>query len=162
MDGRTGRPDWSGRSGFTVFCAPLVVILLSQKECVLSLLENDSSCIFAFVVEKEAYKFSTLDLDFLQNRTTVPVVLDWAVGNETCKHAWRNQTSYAFKATYSTCQDSENGPGYRCICSSGFQGNPYVIDGCQGTNTNLSKFSMLDFICKLILLQVSGRSWLVA
>ena len=141
---------------------------------VLSFLEDDSSCIFAFVVEKEAYKFSTLDLDFLQNRTTVPVVLDWAVGNETCKYAQRNKTSYACKAANSTCHDSDNGPGYRCNCSSGFKGNPYVHDGCQGTNTYLVSYSYMIFfilwlnlvcwifICILILLQVSGRCWLVA
>ena len=111
----------------------------------LSLLENNSKCIFAFVVEKEAYKFSTLDLYFSQNRTTVPVVLDWAVGNETCKYAQRIQTNYACKAANSTCYDSNNGPGYRCYCSSGFKGNPYLHDGCQGTNTHLAKLCMLDF-----------------
>jgi hypothetical protein len=110
---------------------------------VLSFLEDYSTCIFAFVVEKEAYKFSTLDLNFLQNRTTVPVVLDWAVGNETCENAQRNQTTYACKAANSTCHNSDNGPGYRCNCSSGFQGNPYVLDGCQGTNTYLVSYSYM-------------------
>ena len=104
-----------------------------------------NTCKFGFVVAKEAYNFSILDLQFLQNRTTVPVVLDWAVGNETCPDAQRNNTAYLCKATNSKCHDSDNGPGYRCNCSSGFQGNPYVHDGCQGTNTHLSKFSMLDF-----------------
>uniref|UniRef100_A0A2N9FF68 EGF-like domain-containing protein n=1 Tax=Fagus sylvatica TaxID=28930 RepID=A0A2N9FF68_FAGSY len=95
-----------------------------------SFLEDYSTCIFAFVVEKEALKFSTLDLN-LQNRTTVPVVLDWAVGNETCENAQRNQATYACKAANSDCLNSTNGPGYRCNCSSGFQGNPYLLDGCQ-------------------------------
>ena len=113
---------------------------------VFSLLENDNSCLFAFVVEKEAHKFSTLDLDFSQNRTTVPVVLDWAVGNETCKYAKRNQTTYACKALNSTCHNSDNGPGYRCNCSSGFQGNPYVHDGCKGTNTHLVSYMNFIFL----------------
>ena len=117
-----------------------------------SLLRFDSdtnTCMFGFVVEKEAYNFSILDLQFLQNRTTVPVVLDWAVGNERCPGAQINSTSYACKAEHSECYNSTNGPGYRCNCSSGFQGNPYVIHGCQGTNTHLSKFSMLDFYLQI-------------
>jgi hypothetical protein len=102
-----------------------------------SMVHNFNPCGFGFVVEEKAYNFSSLDLQNLQNRETVPVVLDWAVGNETCQDAQRNQTSYACKAANSECYNSTNGPGYRCNCSSGFQGNPYLLDGCQGTNLHL-------------------------
>ena len=60
-------------------------------------------CGFGFVGEEDAHNFSSLDLKFLQNRTTIPLVLDWAVGNETCQDAKRNLTSYACKAAYSEC-----------------------------------------------------------
>jgi hypothetical protein len=89
-------------------------------------------CGFAFLVEAEAYNFSSLDLQQLQNRDTVPLVIDWAVGNQTCEDAQKNRTSYACKAEYSYCNKSINGPGYRCNCSKGFQGNPYLPDGCKG------------------------------
>jgi hypothetical protein len=102
-----------------------------------SYFNNSDRCIFGFVVENEAYNFSTKDLKDLQNRTTVPVVLDWAVGEETCQDAQGDQTTYACKAAHSDCLNSTNGPGYRCNCSSGFEGNPYLLDGCQGTNTHL-------------------------
>uniref|UniRef100_A0A2N9GD46 Protein kinase domain-containing protein n=1 Tax=Fagus sylvatica TaxID=28930 RepID=A0A2N9GD46_FAGSY len=88
-------------------------------------------CGFAFVVEENAYNFSSLDLKNFSNREAVPVVLDWAVGSETCPDAQRNSTSYACKAANSECYNSTNGPGYRCKCSSGFQGNPYLLYGCQ-------------------------------
>ncbi|XP_028118160.1 putative wall-associated receptor kinase-like 16 [Camellia sinensis] len=91
-------------------------------------------CGYAFVVEEDAFNFSTLDLKDLQSRETVPVVLDWAVGNQTCQEALANISSYACKAMNSECYNASNGPGYLCRCSLGYQGNPYVIDGCQDIN----------------------------
>ncbi|XP_040996207.1 wall-associated receptor kinase 3-like [Juglans microcarpa x Juglans regia] len=90
-----------------------------------------SPCGFAFVVEKKAYNFSTLDLQNMQNKKVVPLVLDWAVGNQTCEDAKKNITGYACKAANSECYNSTNGPGYRCNCSSGYYGNPYLSGGCK-------------------------------
>ncbi|KAF5467855.1 hypothetical protein F2P56_012067 [Juglans regia] len=93
-------------------------------------------CGYGFIVDEQAYKFSSLDFANLKNRKTVPLVLDWAIGNKTCKDAQKNKGSYACKATHSYCYDSTNSPGYRCNCSKGYRGNPYLPDGqddsCQG------------------------------
>ncbi|PIN24427.1 Serine/threonine protein kinase [Handroanthus impetiginosus] len=88
-------------------------------------------CGYAFVVEAKAFQFSSADLKSLQNRTTVPVVLDWSIGNVTCEEAQKNFWSYACKAKHSECSDSRNGFGYHCNCSTGYQGNPYLVYGCQ-------------------------------
>ncbi|PIN23594.1 Serine/threonine protein kinase [Handroanthus impetiginosus] len=92
---------------------------------------NFNPCGYAFVVEAEAFEFSTSDIKDLLNRKSVPVVLDWSVGDVTCKEARENLSSYACRAIHSECSDSRNELGHRCNCLTGFHGNPYLVDGCQ-------------------------------
>jgi hypothetical protein len=89
-------------------------------------------CGEAFIVEQNSYVFSSLDLD---NKPQYrPVVLEWSIHGGSCEEA-QQSTSYACREnTY--CYNSPNGIGYRCNCSDGFQGNPYLPGpggGCQGT-----------------------------
>ncbi|POO01983.1 Wall-associated receptor kinase [Trema orientale] len=99
-----------------------------------SAVHDFNPCGFAFVAEQDAYNFSALDLRNLQNREKFPVVLDWALGYLTCEEAKRNLTGYACRARNSVCLNSNNGAGYRCKCLQGFEGNPYLLDGCKDIN----------------------------
>ncbi|XP_027365098.1 wall-associated receptor kinase 2-like isoform X2 [Abrus precatorius] len=83
-------------------------------------------CNYAFCVGEGYYNFKTTNLENLETKS-MPVVLDWAVGNQTCEEA-QNIGSYACKDKNSVCLISTNGIGYRCKCNNGFQGNPYVHD----------------------------------
>ncbi|THG03151.1 hypothetical protein TEA_001718 [Camellia sinensis var. sinensis] len=86
-------------------------------------------CNYAFVVEDGAFNFSTTYLqDF---KPMVLMVLDWGIGDkETCEEAKKNQTSYACGQN-TTCYDAEDGNGYICKCSEGYEGNVYLLDGCK-------------------------------
>lgn len=86
---------------------------------------NFSRCSYAVLVEAEAFNFSTAYITTTEfndtNSGQVPVVIDWAIrnGSMSCEVAKQNK-----EGTYA----------YLCNCSKGYEGNPYLPDGCHGNN----------------------------
>ncbi|KAI4980611.1 wall-associated receptor kinase 5-like [Hordeum vulgare subsp. vulgare] len=99
-----------------------------------------SPCSYAVLLEAAAFDFRTTyittDEFMAANGRQVPLVLDWAIGNRTCEEARRNSSAYACVSSNSECVDSKygRGKGYLCNCSAGYDGNPYLLDGCQDIN----------------------------
>ncbi|KAL5230582.1 hypothetical protein ABZP36_029358 [Zizania latifolia] len=94
-----------------------------------------SPCDYAFFVEKEHYKFKVSDLTNMRGKL-MPVRLDWAIrsniSNMSCAEA-KTSLGYTCVSRNSECVNSTNGPGYFCNCTRGYEGNPYIIDGCTST-----------------------------
>ncbi|KAG5568352.1 hypothetical protein H5410_064632 [Solanum commersonii] len=94
-----------------------------------------NQCGYAFLGEADQFQFRGLqdvsDITFYdRTMATVPIVLDWAIGNLTCTQS-QDRKDYACKEN-SECVDSDTGlGGYRCSCKPGFQGKPYLTPGCQ-------------------------------
>lgn len=91
-------------------------------------------CGYAFLGQKDSFKLHSSDLmdKTLENRImeNVPLVLDWAITNQTCADAKKSSGFACQKNT--DCIDSTT--GYHCICLSGYEGNPYLHPGCNDTN----------------------------
>ncbi|XP_034892898.1 wall-associated receptor kinase 2-like [Populus alba] len=93
-------------------------------------------CSFAFLEDKDSLDLS----DWPLSRTPTyldksNVVIEWVAQNETCEEAPANKSSYACGIN-TNCYYSDNGQGYRCACKKGFEGNPYLEQGCQGKVTD--------------------------
>lgn len=87
-------------------------------------------CFYAFLVEEGMFSFfPSQDLQNLRNVTEFPVVLDWSIGGQTCQQV--GNTSIC--GHNSECTNSTTRTGYNCKCKPGYNGNPYLLHGCQGT-----------------------------
>jgi hypothetical protein len=101
---------------------------------------NDT-CSFGMLVEKGWYNFTVEDANasvaYMANKFPrgVPLVLDFAIrGGGACPpQGQQPPNNYACKSGNSSCVGVTDGDGYYCSCSQGYQGNPYIADGCQGT-----------------------------
>ncbi|XP_037432305.1 wall-associated receptor kinase 5-like [Triticum dicoccoides] len=103
--------------------------------------DSTRPCDYAFIVEKNGYVFETAHLKRKpepdpDKRWSMPLWLDWAIRNRSnsmwCPQAVKTR-EYACVSKHSDCANSTNGKGYICKCSNGYEGTPYLIDGCTAS-----------------------------
>ncbi|KAM0027568.1 putative protein kinase RLK-Pelle-WAK family [Helianthus debilis subsp. tardiflorus] len=108
-------------------------------------------CTYAFVGEENSFNFNGISdlraIDRFDNsfkdriEDTVPVVLDWAIGNLSCVEA-EATSDFACQSNSVCVNSTREAGGYRCACKQGYQGNPYLPPGCQDIDecTDPAKF----------------------
>ncbi|CAN6202374.1 unnamed protein product [Urochloa humidicola] len=121
----------------------------------ISIAEKSDYCGYAVMMATDTFNFHTTYLKtgaFWDEDRRVPVILNWAVGNETCNVA-REKKDFACLSNNSNCNNSRNGPGYLCNCSDGYHGNPYLTDGCK----DIDECTVTPFPCPGHCINIPGN-----
>jgi hypothetical protein len=90
---------------------------------------------------------------------TLPAVLEWRINHMRC-HG--NKSSPACRSSHSFCENTTNEfttvgkEGHICHCAQGYQGNPYIPNGCSGTYFDPSRPTN-RVILAFSLLQITER-----
>ncbi|XP_030943325.1 wall-associated receptor kinase-like 10 isoform X2 [Quercus lobata] len=95
-------------------------------------------CNYGSLVDQKWFEENLTKHFEVKKMSQVPVVLNWEI-NESLSSLVMKTNSF-----HSTCQLA-NGSSllgnmrttFTCTCDSGFEGNPYLVDGCQGISTGI-------------------------
>ncbi|CAO2202421.1 unnamed protein product [Urochloa humidicola] len=93
----------------------------------------------------------------------IPAVLDWTLNKSSCAAA-SARSDFGCVSKHSECVNSTGSAyGYVCRCNDGYDGNPYVSDGCQGPGTHVGSgvyfamgFGIGMFLLLLVLAAIFG------
>ncbi|XP_038683145.1 wall-associated receptor kinase 3-like [Tripterygium wilfordii] len=120
-------------------CQTGIPQLLKAFNVTLSTMSNNSkrgACRYAFLVDQQSIDSSTSNiLEIVHNMTHVPVVLDWGITSNFPPGI--NETIPSYNNSNAKCTNtlSKQIPTLtlvQCRCNDGYQGNPYLHEGCQG------------------------------
>lgn len=85
--------------------------------------ESEKECKYAFLVDHNW--FMSTNISTIVDMDNVPVVLEYLLHKYSAQDIYG---TYNFSPQNMTCTED-----WQCSCKTGYQGNPYLLDGCQGT-----------------------------
>ena len=91
---------------------------------------SNIDCKYAFLAEQMWFEANLINPFKIQNMSQVPVALDWGINTTLLPLFTGNNQSSSYNSSSYTC--SSKSSTFTCFCKSGFEGNPYLSQGCTG------------------------------
>ncbi|KAJ0026440.1 hypothetical protein Pint_07544 [Pistacia integerrima] len=115
----------------TTISSPLKNFNVSVEAPQSSIISNggrQQDCNYAFLVDQNWFGNNLNNLQDLQRMTHVPVRLNWGIDSSSFNRSAALNNSTSFKSTSSCTSGSSI---VQCKCFEHYQGNPYLLRGCQ-------------------------------
>ncbi|XP_042392573.1 wall-associated receptor kinase 2-like isoform X1 [Zingiber officinale] len=105
----------------------------------------------------QSYELELNNNKYLAVQKEKSIIYNWIIGYESCDDAAKNKSTFACRAQYSSCFDASatrnhSGSAYRCKCKEGYEGNPYIPNGCQ----DIDECNSSSPICKGVCINTNG------
>ncbi|XP_047942302.1 wall-associated receptor kinase-like 10 isoform X2 [Salvia hispanica] len=112
---------------------------------------NTNETVFSYPLYYLNNSTALLNDDWASATRPLVVRLDWLIEAENCSRAM-NSSTYACLDEKSVCVDystysyNKDVTGYTCSCVQGYEGNPYLLGGCQtiSSSSSIAKRGCID------------------
>ncbi|KAM4089318.1 hypothetical protein ACB094_07G141900 [Castanea mollissima] len=111
----------------------------------LSPFEGTKDCKYAYLVDQKRFDENITNHFEVRKMSHVPVVLNWEINGALSSLVMGSNSSHS----HSTCNFANRSSSlgnmistFTCSCHSSFEGNPNLVDGCQGIRTGIGLLFM--------------------
>ncbi|WVZ53231.1 LOW QUALITY PROTEIN: hypothetical protein U9M48_004203 [Paspalum notatum var. saurae] len=115
---------------------------------------NVNEGIINYTEQADTPGFFTGGLNLFVDYGSVASTLRWVAANLSCAEAKKNTSGYACVSINSSCVEVttflNEYVGYHCKCPDGFEGNPYIQNGCQDIDECLQQDICKGRVCSNI------------